>query len=62
MSFPGMSVPAPTIASAENWKFEAMYRYADLGEIEVGPFSTGDTVTYGRVFSHEFVFGIAYYF
>ena len=47
---------------AENWSLEAMYRYADLGEIEVGPFSTGDSVTYGRVFSHEFVFGIAYYF
>ena len=47
---------------AENWSFEAMYRYADLGEIEVGPFSAGDVVTYGRVYSHEFVFGIAYSF
>jgi len=46
----------------ENWSFEAMYRYADLGKIEVGPFSTGDSVNYDRVFSHEFVFGIAYHF
>lgn len=47
---------------AENWSVEAMYRYASLGEIEIGPFSTGDSVSYGRTFSHEFVFGIAYHF
>ncbi len=47
---------------AENWSVEAMYRYASLGEIKIGPFSTGDSVSYGRTFSHEFVFGIAYYF
>lgn len=46
---------------AENWSVEAMYRYASLGEITIGPFSTGDSVSYGRTFSHEFVFGIAYH-
>ncbi len=46
----------------DNWSFDAMYRYASLGEIEIGPFSTGDSVSYDRVYSHEFVIGVAYYF
>ncbi len=47
---------------AENWSVETMYRYADLGEITVGPFTTGDSVTYDRAFSHEVVLGIDYHF
>ena len=47
---------------AEHWSAEAMYRYADLGKIETGGFSTGDSVTYGHTFSHEFAFGIDYHF
>lgn len=47
---------------ADAWSAEAMYRYADLGEIETGTFSTGDSVTYQTVFAHELLLGLAYHF
>ncbi len=46
----------------ESWSAEAMYRYVDLGEIETGTFSTGDSVTYQTIFSHELLLGLAYHF
>ena len=47
---------------AEQWSFEAMYRYVDLGELDIGPFATGDSVHFGESFSHELVLGIGYHF
>lgn len=41
---------------------EIGYRYSDLGEIESGAFSTGDSVQFDRRFSHDFVFGLLYSF
>ncbi|MCH8036567.1 MAG: porin family protein [Proteobacteria bacterium] len=47
---------------AEQWSVEAMYRYVDLGELDIGPFATGDSVHFDESFAHELVVGINYHF
>lgn len=47
---------------AEQWSVETMYRYVDLGDLDIGPFATGDSVHFDESFSHELVVGINYHF
>lgn len=47
---------------SEQWSLEAMYRYVDLGDLDIGPFPTGDSVHFDDFYAHELVVGIGYHF
>lgn len=47
---------------APAWSVEAVYRYVELGKIETGTFLTGDSVTFGRNYSHDLALGLVYHF
>ena len=46
----------------ENWTIDARYRFIDLGEIESGPHSAGETITAESYISHDLVIGFIYDF
>lgn len=48
---------------AENWSAELAYRYIDLGEVEVGPFSANnDGVTVDDYTAHDVIISLSYRF
>lgn len=47
---------------SEGWRFEAGYRYIDLGEVESGPFMDGTKMTAVDYTSHDLILGILYRF
>lgn len=53
----GLDIPIGT-----NWDAEVMYRFTNLGEAEVTGFTDGTSLSYGEIYSHEFIFGAKYRF
>jgi opacity protein-like surface antigen len=45
-----------------DWVVKVGYRYADLGEIEMGPFADGGKVTVEEYDSHDFTLSVLYFF
>ena len=50
------------VAITRWWVAELGYRYIDLGEIDSGRFTIGDTITADSHVSHDFILGFAYLF
>ena len=50
------------VAISDSWVGEIGYRFLDMGEIESGSFTTGDSVSADHYYSHDIVFGLAYMF
>jgi outer membrane immunogenic protein len=46
---------------AKNWNIDLGYRYADLGDVDMGPFANGGKVETEYV-SHDFTIGVNYFF
>ncbi|MCZ6804296.1 MAG: outer membrane beta-barrel protein, partial [Proteobacteria bacterium] len=50
-----------TYAMTDNWNIDVGYRYADLGDVEIGPFTDGGKVD-SEYTSHDLTVGVNYVF